>query len=624
MKLPVPFIQLPLLFDADALAAEIAALDPELWRPHPSGLPGNTALPLVAVDGDPARGDLLAGAMRPTPALNRCAYLQQVLGSLGTVLGRVRLMRLQAGAEVAAHVDTNHYWRERVRVHVPVVTDPSVQFECGDAQTHMQAGECWIFDTWRMHRVTNPAGHARIHLVADTVGSAAFAKLVDAGRPHAQAAAAWSPRVVAPDPGWQANGLMFESVNLMSPMSYWELREHVAFVLDECNEHPLLPVIRHYANEFVVDWRTLWFRHGANPDGLAEYRQLLTEFLARVRAIGGDISLNNQTQLLAAFNGMLGQAVRVAKEGGADEESSRAAPFRVATTSAADYEFDRPVFIVSPPRSGSTLLFETLAQSGSAWTIGGESHGIIEGNTAFGVLGASARGYESNRLDAGDATPQVIAALRERFRMRAFNRHGEKSPGRRIRLLEKTPKNSLRIPFFAKVFPDALFVYLYRDPREVLASMMEAWESGGFRSYPQLPGWQGLPWSMVLTPGWRELIGKPLPDIVGAQWQAVTDILLDDLEALPPERWVATRHDQFLADPDAEIRRLCTSLDFEWDRVLGHELPLANHTVSAPGHEKWRRREREIMPQLARVATAAARAERASHHANPGFPRTGR
>jgi len=613
MKLPVPFIQLPLLFDADVMAAEIDALEDALWQPHPSGLPGNTALPLIAAGGDPARGDLLFGRMLPTPALVRCKYLQQVLGSLGTVLGRVRLMRLEPGAEVAPHVDTNHYWKERVRVHVPVVTDPSVQFSCGDAQTHMGLGECWIFDTWRLHRVTNLASHARVHLVVDTVGSTAFGKLIDAGRPHGQAKEGWSPRLIAPDPESSSSGLMFESVNLMSPMSYWELREHVTFLLGECEEHPLLPVIRHCANEFVMDWRTLWFRYGDTQEGLAEFRGVLTEFLARMRRLGSDVLLGNRTQLASAFNGLLGQAVRETGDSGVGEEATRAPEFRASTASHARYEFERPVFIVSPPRSGSSLLFEILSQSPSVATIGGESHGIIEGNTAFGVLGAAARGYDSNRLDAGDATPDVVDALRERFSRRAFNRHGEKVSGR-MRLLEKTPKNALRIPFLTRVFPDALFVYLYRDPREVLASMMEAWESGGFRTYPQLPGWEGLPWSMVLTPGWRELIGQPLPDIVGAQWQTVTDILLDDLAALPPDRWISTRYDQLLADPDAEVRRICAALDFEWDRVLGGSLPLANHTVSVPRREKWRQREHEILPRLARIAGTMARAEEASRH----------
>lgn len=622
MKLPVPFIQLPLGFDAAALAAEISALDEGLWSPHPSGLPGNTALPLVAAHGDPARGDALFGPMRPTPALERCAYLRQVLGSLEAVLGRVRLMRLSAGAEVDAHVDTNHYWNERVRVHVPIVTHPSVRFFCGDTHTHMAAGECWIFDTWRLHRVTNDADFARVHLVVDTIGSAAFGKLVNAGRPHAETREGWSPRFVAP--GADTPDLAFESVNLMSPMSYWELREHVGFLLAEAEPQPLLPVVRHLANEFVLAWRTLWFRYGADPAGAPEYRRVLAEFLANMHRLGADIRLKNQTRFFSAVNGLLGQAIRGGDAAAATEEATRASVSVAARVQASpapaavEYPFDRPVFIVSPPRSGSSLFFETLAQSPSACTIGGESHGIIEGSTASGVLGAAARGYESNRLERADASPEIVAALRERFRRRAFDREG-RHPAGRIRLLEKTPKNSLRIPFLAEVFPDALFVYLYREPHEVLASMMEAWESGGFRTYPQLPGWTGLPWSLVLVPGWRELIGKPLPDIVAAQWATTTRILLDDLERLPASRWCVARYDALLADPDAEIARVCAAIGFDWDRRLGAELPVASHTVSAPRREKWRLREQDVERAFAQVAATAERARRVAHRDEPAL-----
>lgn len=41
-------------------------------------------------------------------------------------------------------------------------------------------------------------------------------------------------------------------------------------------------------------------------------------------------------------------------------------------------EFDRPIFIVSTPRAGSTLLFETLSQFPELWTVGRESHDIME------------------------------------------------------------------------------------------------------------------------------------------------------------------------------------------------------------------------------------------------------
>ena len=136
MKLQYPFMQLPVSFDAAALQAEVDSIDESQWRPHPQGYAGNDALTLVTTGGDPD-SDAIAGAMRPTRHLERCPYLQQVLASIGATWGRTRLMRLSGQAEVSPHVDVNYYWRERIRVHVPIVTQPTVRFMCGDAQINM-------------------------------------------------------------------------------------------------------------------------------------------------------------------------------------------------------------------------------------------------------------------------------------------------------------------------------------------------------------------------------------------------------------------------------------------------------------------------------------------------------
>lgn len=282
-------------------------------------------------------------------------------------------------------------------------------------------------------------------------------------------------------------------------------------------------------------------------------------------------------------------------------------PTETIAGSPEDPRFDRPVFVLSPPRSGSTLLFETLLRAPGVYTIGGESHQLIE--TVPG-LGIAEHGFDSNRLRADEATPPVVAELRRRFDAALRDRHGQAPGSGRVRMLEKTPKNALRIPFLAKVFPEARFVYLHRDPRQVLGSMIDAWVSGRFRTYAPLPGWHLPHWSLLLVPGWRRLVGRPLADVVAFQWEAATRLLLDDLEALPHGRWCVARYDALATTPATEVRRLCEWLGYDWDLPLEGGLPLSRYTVSRPDPDKWRRHAAAIEPRLPALQATIERAAR--------------
>jgi hypothetical protein len=308
MKLQFPFIQLPLAFDAQLIASEVAALGEASWRPHPQGFPGNSMLPLVAVDGDPAN-ESFAGAMRPTPALQRCPYLMQVFASLGATVGRSRLMRLAGQAEVARHADQGYYWTERVRVHVPIVTQATVRFECGDAAINMAAGECWIFDTWRQHRVLNDAVESRIHLVVDTVGGGRFWELVAKGR-HQNSpanAANWQAHRVVP--GENLPSPAFETNNVPEVMSPWELATHLAFLFNEAIPHPQLPLLQQYALQLMREWRGLWAEHGPAEEGRPKFRALFDSFATAARTPAQTVMLRNNTRWYEVLTVMLGHTV---------------------------------------------------------------------------------------------------------------------------------------------------------------------------------------------------------------------------------------------------------------------------------------------------------------------------
>jgi uncharacterized protein (TIGR03032 family) len=220
---------------------------------------------------------------------------------------------------------------------------------------------------------------------------------------------------------------------------------------------------------------------------------------------------------------------------------------------------ERPVFIVAPPRSGGTALFRSLARASGIFSAGaGLLDGIFE-------LEPENREWDSNRLTTADVEPRAVEELRGRLKGAltdsAGNRPGLDASG--LRWVDGQPRNALRVPFLAAVAPDAQFVYIHREPTETVPAMLRVWQRGGRVSYPQLPDWPGPPWSLPLVPGWRDLAGRPLPEIVTEQWVRLTGTLLDDLEGLPPERWCVTDFKALLNDPMRELQRICEFVAIE-------------------------------------------------------------
>ena len=80
--------------------------------------------------------------------------------------------------------------------------------------------------------------------------------------------------------------------------------------------------------------------------------------------------------------------------------------------------------------------------------------------------------------------PRVADALRASFLAEIRDREGNQPPDDAIglRLLDPTEKNALRLPFFNAAFPDAIFIYIHREPRETLTEIVAAWESISLKS----------------------------------------------------------------------------------------------------------------------------------------------
>jgi hypothetical protein len=594
MRLPLPFIRLPVRFDLSRLQAEVASLPAEAWAPHPNHIAGNTSLRLVSVEG--GDNDDVDGVMRSTPHLAKLPYVRQVLASFGAVWSRSRLLRLDPGAVVPEHADINYHWFYRVRVHIPIVTRPEVQFHCGAETVHMRGGEAWLFDNWRLHSVENPTPDARIHLVADTSGSASFWQFV------AQAAQpGMVDRELQFDPARDGVPLT-EQTSLRPVMSPGEvdylvgdLRSELVPSVDAPEARARLARYHQLLDGFTRDWRQVYALFGERTDARGQFEQLRN--VVRVASLELGEGLMMRTNRVAAhpvFEGRLLRSVLPQN------------PRPPSTKSAALPRIERPVFIIAAPRSGSTLLFETLAQSHSICTLGGEAHAAIEG--AQPRLGPGAPGVNSNRLERGHATPEVIRRLHEEFavqRRPAPGAEGADVAG--LRFLEKTPKNALRIPFLDAAFPDAQFILLTREPRANLASIIEAWKAGRWVTYRGLDE-RADPWSLLLPPGWRAMRDRPLPEIAAFQWESANRIALDDLSKIDRSRWTTVTYEDLVANPRAVIERLMkflgVGIDAGLEQRLAAPLPPSKQTNTPAEADKWRKYQKEIealLPALQRT-----------------------
>lgn len=299
MRLSRPFFQLPVLFQVERLQAEVASLPAEAWALHPDRVPGNSAARLISSGG--GETDAHNGQMLPTRWLATLPYLRQVLAGFGVVWSRSRLMRLAPGANVPEHADINHHWHTRVRLHIPVFTQPAVRFYCDGQSVHMAAGEAWIFDNWRRHHVENKSSAERIHLVADTTGTAGFWQFSCGQAPSREQwqTVAWNPEARLQ--------LLTEIGQRLPVMPAAEVQLLVDDLLGELTvDGDTVETKAHAARfgvlleSFVFDWRQLCALHGIDGRARADFLRLVDAVRAAAKPLADGLVMrsNNVNALL--------------------------------------------------------------------------------------------------------------------------------------------------------------------------------------------------------------------------------------------------------------------------------------------------------------------------------------
>lgn len=146
------------------------------------------------------------------------------------------------------------------------------------------------------------------------------------------------------------------------------------------------------------------------------------------------------------------------------------------------------VFLISMPRSGSTLLQRILlnqpevASTSESWLLLPQVYTLKE-NMAFSVYSHTAASRAVNDFTENllDGTEEYLSIIKSSI-IESFQRvSGENKDI----YLEKTPRNNLILKEIVKMFPNSKFIFLWRNPAAVAASMIESFSAGKWNIYRQ-------------------------------------------------------------------------------------------------------------------------------------------
>jgi hypothetical protein len=215
------------------------------------------------------------------------------------------------------------------------------------------------------------------------------------------------------------------------------------------------------------------------------------------------------------------------------------------------------IFVLGPPRSGTTLVKNVVQSHTDVCGIEGESWFFLRANYADVCLPGISADTEARIVQ----TSQSVTGL--------FDRWADVIKKRTVAtyFLEKTPESALRLDYITSHFPESHIVFIVRDPRD------------GLRSAQNFPGY------------WATL---PDADRVGgylATWKRSVRAYLHHAEH---ETMIRVRYEDFCREPEAQLSALSDKIGIE---VQEHQLdPAAYGETEVSMNEAHSRLRQPITP----------------------------
>jgi hypothetical protein len=460
-------LKLPFRFDPALLHRDLALVEPGEWSPHYNERDfggqwqGVSLRSATGSHRDIAAGPPGQSSFKDTSLMKRCGYFREALAAFECPLKSVRLLSLAPGSFIREHTDhALGYEDGEVRIHIPIQTNPGVEFYvCGES-LRLEEASCYYINVNLPHRVNNRGAAPRIHLVIDACVDDWVRSLFE--------------ECIANSREIPRSRLRPGSFNAFADLVHSDgiLREKLRAIPDRGG---LLRAVEDEAasrgfdlNE--ADIQTA-FRYEPPSESGGEFRN--SEGWVPIRVTLGDAQ-PRATWIYAPDHRFTEPFF---------EDSVKALlcnPFTALFTREMPLRPATPIrpqgFIFHMSRCGSTLISRSLAALESVL-----------------VMSEPAPVDEIVQTNRPEWLESVVSAL------------GQARAGSDTRYLIKLDSWHIRaLPVFRAVFPEVPWIFVYRDPLEVLVSHLSR------------PGRQALPGAMEPS-----ILGMRLADVTGrtrAQW----------------------------------------------------------------------------------------------------------
>jgi hypothetical protein len=268
-----------------------------------------------------------------------------------------------------------------------------------------------------------------------------------------------------------------------------------------------------------------------------------------------------------------------------------------------------PIFLIGNYRSGTTITQNLI----------GLHPDIVTWYEPWTLWRYADPARRHDEFDESDATERVGRYIRGRF-LKYQSRHGDRQ------VMENTPSNVLRVPFVHRIFPEAIYLFITRNPFSCISSIELKWHrtktwAGLLRTLADTPATQlhyyageflrHMIVKKMLTSRCRTIYGpryrgidQDLKDhgllrVVARQWARGNRKARADLAKLGAGRVLWFRYEDLVADPGSVVKRIYDHCGLTCDDQI---VRAAKEMVDPGRQQKWLRLDPEelkaIMPDI--------------------------